>query len=228
LSARTAKQKYRADSSTLASSHVSAPQSAKSTGPSPAVEIEILPAPENAERILDALARLGCAKPDERWLYFAAGYSRAFYILRWNRPDGSKAIRPVSWSRSARGKGWDFKAWPAARPLYNLPRIAKRPAANILICEGEKAADAAEGVFGKSVITTTSSGGAAAAAKTDWSPLEGRTVWIWPDADDAGLRYADDVARRLVDLRCAVSIIDAIALASLSPANGSRKANLVV
>ena len=129
----------------------------------------------------------------------------------------------MSWCRSAEGEGWRLKAWPDRRPLFHLEEIATNPSASVLVCEGEKAADAAAKIYRQNVITTTSSGGAGAAAKTDWSRLAGRKVRIWPDADEAGLRYANDVARRLADLDCEVSIIDAISLASVTPSGAKRE-----
>ena len=59
-------------------------------------------------------------------------------------------------------------------------------------------------------------------AKADWSPLAGRRVLIWPDADEPGAKYAGDVARILHGLDCEVSIIDAVALASMAPDGGKR------
>lgn len=115
-----------------------------------------------------------------------------------------------------------MKAWPDRRPLYQLDKIAGNPFAPVLVCEGEKAADAATKVLTK-VVTTTSSGGAEAAAKTDWTPLAGRAVWIWSDADEAGKKYAEDVATRLSDLGCEVRVIDGISLAAKLPAGGKRR-----
>jgi putative DNA primase/helicase len=193
------------------------------SAPSPAVvDFETLPAPESAGSILSALARLGKSKPHQHWLYRTADRGPAFYIVRWNNRDGSKTIRPMSWCRSAKGEGWSFRAWPHSRPLYNLPRIFRNPAASILVCEGEGAADAVRALYGPNVVVTTSSGGAGAVAKTDWSPLAGRIVRIWPDADEPGQKYAEDAARRLTELGCDVSVIDAMALASTTPAGQTR------
>ncbi len=88
-----------------------------------------------------------------------------------NDDDGGKEILPLCWT----GNGWKNKAWPAPRPLYNLDKIALRPDAKIIICEGEKAADAAALIF-PDFVATTSSGGAQSAAQTDWAPLAGRRV----------------------------------------------------
>jgi ABC-type uncharacterized transport system permease subunit len=43
--------------------------------------------------------------------------------------------------------GWKAKAPPEPRPLYGLDRLAARPAAPVLLCEGEKASDAAGGLL---------------------------------------------------------------------------------
>jgi DNA primase len=64
----------------------------------------------------------------------------------------------------------------------------------VLVTEGEKAADAAAALF-PDVVAITWPGGAMAVGKADWSPLRGRRVTIWPDADDAGRRAATEVAK---------------------------------
>jgi hypothetical protein len=43
--------------------------------------------------------------------------------------------------------GWHFKAPPWPGPLYGLDRLAAQPDAPVVICEGEKAADAAGRLF---------------------------------------------------------------------------------
>jgi putative DNA primase/helicase len=104
--------------------------------------------PDNAERLFPALARLGCRKPVQHWLYHNADGSKAFYILRFNKRDGSKNMLPLSWCRSPSDEGWRIKGWPRDCPLYDLPTIVGKPRASILVCEGEKAADAAESIYG--------------------------------------------------------------------------------
>ncbi|MFN7021511.1 MAG: DUF3987 domain-containing protein [Phycisphaerales bacterium] len=70
--------------------------------------------------------------------------------------------------------------------------LATKPGARVYVTEGEKAADAARAV---GLTATTSPHGSKSADKADWSPVAGRDVVILPDHDDAGERYADDVAR---------------------------------
>ena len=64
----------------------------------------------------------------------------------------------------------------------------------MVICEGEKAADAATRLL-PGFVAVTSPNGSKSAGKADWSPLRGRAVTVWPDADAAGLEYARQVAK---------------------------------
>jgi hypothetical protein len=203
----------------------------ESSGNAPAAEGETLtmPPPEGAEHPARVLKQMGYRLPDQAWTYRTAEGAICHYVLRWDEVDGSKAIRPLSWVRTTEGEDWALKAWRDRRPLYNLDKIVANPKALIIVCEGEKAADAAGKLYAhaytRGVVATTSSGGALAAEKTDWSPLAGRSVRIWPDADDAGLKYANDVAKqRLNEIGCKVEIIDAMALAANAPTGGKRPA----
>src|SRR5208282_349535 len=123
--------------------------------------------PADAEPGAHAAARLYGRKPDHLWRYATADDETAFYAARWNEPDSKKECRPVSWIE---GEGWRLTAWPDHRPLYRLHDLVENPKASVVICEGEKAADAAGRIFPHSIVTT-SSGGANAAAKSNWTPL---------------------------------------------------------
>ena len=75
--------------------------------------------------------------------------------------------------------------WPAPRPLYGLDLLTQNPKAPVLVVEGEKAADAArEIVKGSSYVVVSWPSGSAAPMLADWTPLHGRKVLLWPDADD--------------------------------------------
>jgi hypothetical protein len=96
---------------------------------------------------------------------------------------------------------------------------AAKPDASVV---GEKAADAAARIFLETVCIT-SPGGSQAASKTDWTPFAGRRVLIWPDAGEPGAKYALKVAAILHGQGCDVSIIDAVALASIGSNGGHRE-----
>jgi putative DNA primase/helicase len=73
--------------------------------------------------------------------------------------------------------------------LRSPDRLANRPSSPVLVVEGEKTADAAGRLF-PDYVATTSPAGARAAHKANFAPLMGRMVVIWPDADEAGAKYA--------------------------------------
>ena len=138
-----------------------------------------------------------------RWVYRDAAGAPLFAVARIDLPDGSKQILPYTfgrrrWTTKSGNRrdvtDWHFKRPKVPVPIYGLNRLAERPDAPVLICEGEKAADAAALLF-PDMVCITSQGGSRAASNADWKPLVGRSVIIWPDHDSAGISYATDVAR---------------------------------
>ena len=175
--------------------------------------------PADAETAETAAARLFRRPPDAIWRYATAEGETAFFVCRYNKKGGGKDFLPLCWFP---GDGWRSKHWPAPRPLYNLDKLDARPEAPVIICEGGKSADAAARIFPE-YVATTSSGGAKAAEQTDWTPLAGKQVRIWPDADSPGEKYARQVAAIVANFECEVSIIDAAALARIDPNGGARE-----
>jgi hypothetical protein len=92
---------------------------------------------------------------------------------------------------------------PEVRPLYNLHEIARAP--EIILCEGEKCADA---LMAQNIAATTAMGGSNAPVEaTDWTPLAGRKVLIWPDNDQTGLEYAERARQTILEagaISCAI------------------------
>lgn len=132
-------------------------------------------------------------KPTMTWEYELNG-ELVGVVLRWDRQDG-KVIRPLS----LHADGWRLEHMAEPRPLYGVGSWPVKWSVRdrVYVVEGEKCVDA---VSGLGLPAATSSGGSNAVSKTDWSPLAGREVVILPDADDAGRRYADDVAAILLGL----------------------------
>ena len=126
------------------------------------------------------------------WTYQRANSTPMGLVIRWNNATG-KDIRPVSKTPT----GWIIGGMSEPRPLYRLPELLARSGERVLVCEGEKATDAAAGL---GYLATTSPHGSQSASKADWTPLAGREVVILPDADEAGEKYAADVAAILAKL----------------------------
>ncbi len=180
----------------------------------------VLPIPADAPPSPETHFDLG--QPSASWTYRDATGAMIFKVLRFDRADGSKEFRPLTLWRSAHGLCWHWKSVPAPRPLYNLDDLAMRPDAPVVVCEGEKSADAASEIFPGSVAVTAPSG-ANAADKADWTVLRRRKVVIWPDDDAAGHSYAVKVGDMLMALDCDVSIIDACALARIAAGGCQRE-----
>jgi len=130
------------------------------------------------------------------------------YVTRKDLPDNKKTFCPSSYDTIT--KAWVKKIWPENRPLYNLHKIASSK--NILITEGEKAAIAAEKFAGPYAVVTWQ-GGSNAISKTDWSPLRGKNILIWPDNDEPGLKAAKAIADLLHPGNASVKLLDVSAMA---------------
>jgi predicted P-loop ATPase len=143
--------------------------------------------------------------PTAIYRYETTSEQIAFYVTRHERDGGRKQFCPWSWDTKA--AAWVNKAWPGKRPLYNLPAIEGRLEAPILVVEGEKCADALSRITSSYVVTCWA-GGAMADRHTDFSPLFGRKVLLWPDADEPGIGAMGRIAELLADRAAEIKILD--------------------
>ncbi|EIC23787.1 DUF927 domain-containing protein [Thiorhodovibrio frisius] len=177
--------------------------------PAPAPKATMSPIPESALAARQR-AHHTHGEPSAEWCYRSPDGQPLAFVQRFDLNGERKQFSPQSWN----GSSWIRKAPPEPRPLYGLDRLAAKPEAAALVCEGEKAADAAAALVPEAVCIA-SMNGAKAAAKTDWTPLKGRRVLVWPDNDEPGALYANN-AKSLAYLAGAesVAILD---LESLAP-----------
>ncbi len=122
-----------------------------------------------------------------KWDYLDASGHLIAVVYRYDPPGQKKQFRP-----------WDAKrrkmAPPDPRPLYNQPGM--KDAAQVVLVEGEKCAQA---LIDVGIVATTAMHGAnAPVEKTDWSPLAGKSVLIWPDRDKPGWEYATQAAQAIL------------------------------
>jgi putative DNA primase/helicase len=123
-----------------------------------------------------------------KWDYLDGAGKLIAVVYRYDPPGGKKEFRP-----------WDAKrrkmAPPDPRPLYNQPGL--KDAAQVVLVEGEKCAQAL--IHAGITATTAMHGANAPVDKTDWTPLEGKAVLIWPDRDKPGWEYAASAAQAVLD-----------------------------
>lgn len=115
------------------------------------------------------------------------------YVLRVDMPDG-KITPAVTWCIGPKGDArWCVQPFPDPRPLFGLDQLAAKPEAPVLMLEGEKCAAVGAGALPMYAVATWM-GGSHGVKHTDFSPLQGRDVVLWPDALDgvgAMLGYVD-------------------------------------
>ncbi len=149
--------------------------------------VPILPAPLP---LPEAIRHGRHGGPSQTWRYLDAAGNLLFAVCRFDPVGRKKVVLPYTCG----AVGWQWQAPPAPRPLYGLDRLAERPDAPVLVVEGEKAADAAAALFPDRVAVAWQ-GGTPAVGKADLTPLRGRPMAVWPDADEPGRRAAAQVAK---------------------------------
>ena len=122
-----------------------------------------------------------------KWDYLDASGKLIAVVYRYDPPGRKKEFRP-----------WDARRRkmtpPDPRPLYNQPGMLN--AAQVVLVEGEKCAQT---LIDAGIVATTAMHGANAPVdKTDWSPLAGKAVLIWPDRDKPGWEYATQAAQAIL------------------------------
>lgn len=149
--------------------------------------------PWNPKR--DRVTRL---RPAKTWAYRDAESRILGFVCRIDLPDGKKWTPQVTYCRH-RDTGelrWCLVPMPKPRPLLGLPELAASPGAAVVVVEGEKARDAAQAGLPRMVVVTWP-GGTQGARHADWSPLAGRDVTLWPDADGPGLDAMHEIANMI-------------------------------
>ena len=115
-----------------------------------------------------------------------------------NAANGDKTFRQIT----PRDGGYVCVGPESGIPPLNLPNLDKSKL--LVVCEGEKAADAADAM---GLQATTWAGGAKATAKTDWETLRDFDVVIWPDNDEPGTKAAEEIGARLARVATRVRVL---------------------
>lgn len=154
----------------------------------------VRPVPKDAQQPPKAHPTHG--KFSMRWEYRDAAGELLCLVYRFEpKAEGErKQFCPLTWCKNSSGKHeWRWQGLLEPRPLYHLDQLTARPDAPVIVTEGEKAADAAALLF-PDAVSVTMFNGAQSPHKTDWQPLTGRTVFLWPDNDAPGLKCMELVA----------------------------------
>jgi len=103
-------------------------------------------------------------------------------VVRVEPPNARKWFLPLRWD----GRVWRAGAQPRPATIYGLELLAVPGLKQVVLVEGEKAADAVNDRDLAGLLAVTWPGGSSAVDRADWTPLAGRNLVLWPDADDPG------------------------------------------
>ena len=124
-------------------------------------------------------------------------YADNFMVLR----NANLPMKYAPFSLNPNGT-WSMKRPNGLLPLYITNNYPDKP---VIVNEGEKAMRGAERIYDYDVCCWH--GGATGWNKTDWSAIYTRTVHIWADNDEAGIKCANEIAKELKLHGCKVKVI---------------------
>ncbi|EJL97881.1 DNA/RNA helicase, superfamily II [Pseudomonas sp. GM102] len=147
--------------------------------------------------------------PSKVWIYRDARGQPLMALYRFDlAPDEDgkpkKVFAPLTWCQRTDGQTtqWRWQGLPDPRPLLRLDELVQRADAPVVLCEGEKAADAAADLMPGHVATCWPNG-SNSWHKADLTPLKGRDVLLWPDNDVSGTACMETVADKLREIGAA-------------------------
>lgn len=173
----------------------------------------LMPVPDDAPTPRLEHHELG--KPVRDWWYRDDKGRVLGIVCRYLTKQGDKETRIWTCWKLPTGKCvWRCRHWPKPKPLYGLERLAAQLTAPIIVTEGEKATDAAAILFPTHVAMCWP-GGANGTRQANWEPLQGRTVILWPDHDEAGTMAMANAAECLHEAGAAsIQVLNLGALAA--------------
>lgn len=140
----------------------------------------VFPAPQAARDI----HHYQHGEPSAIWQYNTADGGVYGYACRFEFPNGKKMVLPYLFASDGKRSEWRWMGFDKPRAMYNLHMVSLFPKATIIVVEGEKVADAVNKELDPNKSFAVSwLGGADGVMSTDWTPLDGRNVILWPDHD---------------------------------------------
>ena len=132
------------------------------------------------------------------WEYKTIDGEFICYTVRyWDHKAQRKQVRPWTKQNDKLVQG-GISEWPN-KPIYRIEELKKYPDKPLLFVEGEKTADAAAILFPEYNVLTWL-GGSSAVKKLDTTHLINKTVYLFPDNDDTGLKAMKALAEILQEL----------------------------
>jgi hypothetical protein len=111
------------------------------------------------------------------------------WVVRLEYEDGHKACPTITYCEGPEGrKLWAAKRMPKPYPLHGLDQLAQHKKKHVILVSGEKTKAAIDEFLPDVFVVVSWLGGDDAIKHVDLTPLKGRKVTYWPDADNSGRR----------------------------------------
>lgn len=111
------------------------------------------------------------------------------WVIRLEYEDNDKACLTITYCEGPEGQlQWAARRMDAPYPLQGLDQLAKYQKKHVLLVSGEKTKAAIDEFVPGVFVVVSWLGGDDAVKHADLSPLKGRKVTYWPDADNSGRR----------------------------------------
>lgn len=143
-------------------------------------------------------------KPVKRWTYLNSNGELIGFVYRFEKMVEGKIDKvplPLTYcindDKANPKHEWRWLSFDKPRPIYGLDLLEKFPDKKVGIFEGEKSCDAARKLF-PDYVCVSWPGGGKACKYVDWSPLKGRDITMWPDADKPGFLAMNTIAEILM------------------------------
>ncbi len=124
---------------------------------------------------------------------------------------GTVTVHRIDPTEDQARNGVDKRIWREGKakgpflPLAGYKTGEDAPAHGIVVCEGEATCEALRAA---GINATTWIGGTTVVTKqTDWEPLRGMTVALWPDNDDPGIEAMRELSPVLLRLDCDLKFV---------------------
>jgi len=144
--------------------------------------------------------------PVQVWTFRNAEGNPIFYEARY-MANGKKEPRCFSWGyRGQQPPKWECGHYKKPRPIYGLDQLAINKTSQVIVFEGPRKADAGQAILPMPCVGWA--GGANGWRYSDWTPLAGRKIILWPDADEPGRACMANLAQHLLTLNCECIMLD--------------------
>jgi predicted P-loop ATPase len=180
------------------------PMPVREPTPDPYAGYEFIPAPADAQPIIPGkrTPKLRNPKkgteptytPEAVYPYYNADGELVGYDLRVII-EGQKITPTILWAKNGDWQGWCHGRLPKM-PILGLEDVLRCPDKQVLVVEGGKCRDAAREALGGRVVVVSWCGGTNSVKGTDWTPLEGRSLLLWPDHDEGGYKAMHEVVSK--------------------------------